>query len=84
MKLLLKNWKELEYVLYMLDLKDEECKRWAGRMEIIIRDQKKLLKEKKGDFTPKYIDYCEKKIEMKKDGAELQTAVGITSLMFSS
>ena len=51
-ELLLKNWKELEYVLYMLNLKDEECKIWAGRLEITIRDQKKVLGEEKGDFTP--------------------------------
>ena len=42
-ELLLKNWKELEYVLYLLELNNKECKRWAGRMEIIICDQKEVL-----------------------------------------
>ena len=60
-ELLLKNWRELEHVLYLLKLKDEECKRWAKRMKMIIRDQKKVLGIKKEEFTPKYIDYCGKK-----------------------
>ena len=49
-------------------------------MEITIHDQKKVLKIKKEDFIPKYIDYYGKEIEIKKDGATLQTAVGVTSL----
>ena len=54
-------------------------KEWKSQFVI----KRKYLVEKKGDFIPKYINYCGKEIEMKKDGAELQTAVGIISLMFS-
>ena len=74
-ELLLKNWRELVHVIYLLNLKDEECKRRAKRMEITNHDQKKVLGIKKEDFIPKYFDYCGKEIEMKKDGATLQTAV---------
>ena len=83
-ELLMKNWKELEHALYLLQLKDDECKRWADRIEMTFHDRKKVIGLRKEKFTPKYIDYYGKETEMKKNGATLQTTLRVTYLMFNS
>ena len=82
-ELALKHWKELEHVLYLLNPKDRECKRWAESIQRNIQMKKKVLGLRKGKFNPKYINYAGKETEMKKDGATLQTVLGTTSLMFN-
>ena len=44
----------------------------------------KVLGLRSERFSPKYINYSRKETELKKDGAILQTMLGITSLMFNS
>ena len=83
-ELALKHWKELEHVLYLLNPKDRECKRWAESIKRNIQEKKKVLGLRSERFSPKYINYSGKETEMKKDGAILQTMLGITSLMFNS
>ena len=83
-ELALKHWKELEHVLYLLNLKDRECKRWAESKKRNIQKKNKVLGLRNERFSPKYINYSGKKTEMKKDGTILQTMLGITSLMFNS
>ena len=83
-ELALKQWKELEHVLYMLNPKDEECKRWAKSIKRNIHEKKKVLGLRNERFSPKYINYSGKETEMKKDDAILQTMLGVTSLMFNS
>ena len=82
-ELALKHWKELEHVLYLLNPKDRECKRWAESIKRNIQEKKKVLRLRNEEFSPKYINYAGKETEMKKDGATLQTVLGITSLMFN-
>ena len=81
--LALKHWKELEHVLYLLNPKDRECKRWAESIQRNIFEKKKVLGLRTEKFSPKYINYAGKETEMKKDGATLQTVLGTTSLMFN-
>ena len=83
-ELALKHWKELENVLYLLNPKDRECKRWAESIKRNIQEKKKVLGLRKEEFSPKYINYAGKETEIKKDGATLQTVLGTTSLMFNS
>ena len=80
----MKHYKELEHVLYLLNPKDEECKRWAERIKRNIHEKKKVLGLRNEKFSPKYINYLGKETEMKKDGAIPQTVLGVTSLMFNS
>ena len=83
-ELALKHWKELEYVLYLLNPNDRECKRWAKSIKINIQEKKKVLGLRKEEFSPKYINYAGKETKIKKDGATLQTVLGsTTSLMFN-
>ena len=82
-ELTLKHWKELEHVLYLLNPKDRECKRWAKSIQRNIQMKKKVLGLRKEKFSPKYINYAGKETEMKKDGATLQNVLGTTSLMFN-
>ena len=82
-ELALKHWKELEHVLYLLNPKDRECKRWAESIQRNIQEKKKVLGLRKEKSSPKYINYAGKETEMKKDGATLQTVLGITSLMIN-
>ena len=82
-ELTLKHWKELEHVLYLLNPKDRECKRWAESIQRNIQMKKKVLGLRKEKFSPKYINYAGKETEMKKDGATLQNMLGTTSLMFN-
>ena len=82
-ELILKHWKELEHVLYLLNPKDRECKRWAESIQRNIQMKKKVLGLRKEKFSPKYINYAGKETEMKKDSATLQNVLGTTSLMFN-
>ena len=81
--LALKHWKELEHVLYLLNPKDREYKRWVESIQRNIFEKKKVLGLRIEKFSPKYINYAGKETEMKKDGATLQTVLGTTSLMFN-
>ena len=81
--LALKHWKELEHVLYLLNPKDRECKRWVESIQRNIFKKKKVLGLRKEKFSPKYINYAGKETEMKKDGVTLQTVLRTTSLMFN-
>ena len=67
----------------MLNPKDIECKRWAASIKRNIQEKKKVLGLRNERFSPKYINYSGKETKMKKDGAILQTMLGITSLMFN-
>ena len=46
-ELSLKHWKELEHVLYLLNPKDRECKRWAESIKRNIQEKKKVLRVRK-------------------------------------
>ena len=46
-ELVLKHWKELEHVLYLLNPKDRECKRWAESTRRNIQEEKKVLRVRK-------------------------------------
>ena len=81
--LLLKNWKELEYVNYLFQFKDDEYRRWAKRIEATISERQMMTKEKTSGCIPKYIDDTGKEVEMKKDGVVLQTSFDMTFLSFS-
>ena len=79
----LKHWRELEHVLYLLNPKDRECKRWDDIIRRNIQIKKKVLGLGKEKFSTKYINYAGKETEMKKDSATLQNVLGTTSLMFN-
>ena len=81
--LALKHWKELEYVIYLFDPKDSECKRWIESIKKNIHEKKKVLGLRHELFSPKYVDYTGKDVEMKRDDATLKTVLGITSLLFN-
>ena len=59
-ELALKHWKELEYVPYLLNPKDRECKRWAESIKTNIQEKKKVLGLRNEEFSPKYIKYAGK------------------------
>ena len=55
-ELALKHLKELEHVLYLLNPKDEECKRWAESIKRSIHEKKKVPELRNKRFSPKYIN----------------------------
>ena len=81
-ELMLKNWKELEHVLFMFKEKDAVCSRWKKRIEATAAEQKKCI-QVSTEYKPKYLDaYC-KEIEMRKGDAKLETFLGKTMLSFN-
>ena len=42
-ELALKHWKELEHILYLLNPKDRECKRWAETIKRNIQEKRNVL-----------------------------------------
>ena len=82
--LLLKNWRELEHVHYLFQVKDDDYIRWAKRIETTISERQRLLQEKISGYTPKYIDDTGKEVKMKKDGVVLHTSFGMNFLSFST
>ena len=59
-ELAVKHWKELEHVLYLLNPKDRECKRWDESIKRNIQEKKKVLGLRNERFSPKYINYSGK------------------------
>ena len=81
-ELMLKNWKELEHVLFMFKEKDAVCSRWKKRIEATAAEQKKCI-QVSTEYKPKYLDaYC-KEMEMRKGDAKLETFLGKTMLSFN-
>lgn len=66
----MKTWKELRYVLYLLELKKNNTKRWVARIQVSINEKKRMLKAKSdGVFVPKYIYEDGSEMEMSKHSA---------------
>ena len=65
----LKKWKELEYVHYLLDPKNQVCIRWKERIKAIFVDQLRGTKMKHTKFVPKYTHMDGHEVEMKKESS---------------
>ena len=81
-ELMQKNWKELEYVMFMFKEKNSICKRWRRRMEATAALQKKCIQVNR-EFKPKYLNADGVEIEMKKGDAKLESFLGKTMLSFN-
>ena len=81
-ELMQKNWKELEYVMFMFKEKNSVCKRWRRRMEATAALQKKCIQVNR-EFKPKYLNVDGVEIEMKKGDAKLESFLGKTMLSFN-
>ena len=80
----LKSWEELEYVLYLLKVKN----RHTHNVAQILRE--KMLKSKvmlggadSNAYIPKYRDHAGKLVEMKRNSSRLRTDLGIKVLEFN-
>ena len=81
-ELMQKNWKELEYVMFMFKEKNSVCKRWRRRMEATAALQKKCIQVNK-EIKPKYLNADGVEIEMKKGDAKLESFLGKTLFSFN-
>ncbi|KAK1393465.1 hypothetical protein POM88_012521 [Heracleum sosnowskyi] len=80
----LKLWEELEYVLYLLKIKN----RSTHNVALVLRERMLKTKAMLGGgvssaYIPKYRDAYGKIVEMKKNSAKFNTALGIKVLEFN-
>ncbi|KAL6498282.1 hypothetical protein OROGR_028679 [Orobanche gracilis] len=81
--LLVKSWKEREYVLFLLKEENVVFKRWRARIKASIAEQKRNLKIKQDECKPKYLNDKGEEVEMKKNFATIETSFGVSYLSFN-
>ncbi|KAK1394958.1 hypothetical protein POM88_014014 [Heracleum sosnowskyi] len=80
----LKSWEELEYVLYLLKVKNRHTHDVAQVLrEKMLRSKAMLGGGVSSVYIPKYRDHTGKLVEMKRNSARLRTALGIKTLEFN-
>ncbi|KAK1372262.1 hypothetical protein POM88_028455 [Heracleum sosnowskyi] len=80
----LKSWEELEYVLYLLKVKNRHTHDVAQVLrEKMLRSKAMLGGGVSSVYIPKYRDYTGKLVEMKRNSARFRTALGIKTLEFN-
>lgn len=81
---LLKTWKELQYVLYLLTVKNETTRKWSRYIKKTISDKKKGTKAKSdGAYIPKYVLDDDTEIEMILHSAYFETTFTVRHLSFN-
>ncbi|KAK1360837.1 hypothetical protein POM88_045311 [Heracleum sosnowskyi] len=81
----LKSWEELEYVLYLLKVKNRHTHNVAQILREKMLRSKVMLGggEVSNAYIPKYRDHAGKLVEMKRNSARFKTALGIKVLEFN-
>ncbi|KAK1359330.1 hypothetical protein POM88_043804 [Heracleum sosnowskyi] len=80
----LKSWEELEYVLYLLKVKNRHTHDVAQVLrEKMLRSKAMLGGGVSSVYIPKYRDHAGKIVEMKRNSARFKTALGIKVLEFN-
>ncbi|KAK1397705.1 hypothetical protein POM88_007568 [Heracleum sosnowskyi] len=80
----LKSWEELEYVLYLLKVKNRHTHDVAQVLrEKMLRSKAMLGGGVSSVYIPKYRDHTGKLVEMKRNSARFRTALGIKTLEFN-
>ncbi|KAK1396974.1 hypothetical protein POM88_006837 [Heracleum sosnowskyi] len=80
----LKSWEELEYVLYLLKVKNRHTHDVAQVLrEKMLRSKAMLGGGVSSVYIPKYRDHTGKLVEMKRNSARFRTALGIKVLEFN-
>lgn len=79
-ELLMKNWRELLYVQYLLHLKDEVCRRWIGRIKTEAENQQMGTKGRNESYIPCYVNTDGKEVEMKEGDAKMEKFLGVDQL----
>ncbi|KAK1358671.1 hypothetical protein POM88_043145 [Heracleum sosnowskyi] len=80
----LKSWEELEYVLYLLKVKNRHTHDVAQVLrEKMLRSKAMLGGGVSSIYIPKYRDHAGKLVEMKRNSAKFTTALGIKVLEFN-
>jgi hypothetical protein len=80
----LKSWEELEYVLYLLKVKDRHTHNVAQILrEKMLRSKAMLGGGVSSVYIPKYRDHAGKLVEMKRNSAKFTTALGTKFLEFN-
>ncbi|KAK1399123.1 hypothetical protein POM88_008986 [Heracleum sosnowskyi] len=81
----LKSWEELEYVLYLLKVKNRHTHNVAQILREKMLRSKVMLGggEVSNAYTPKYRDHTGKLVEMKRNSARFKTALGRKVLEFN-
>ncbi|KAK1383138.1 hypothetical protein POM88_020873 [Heracleum sosnowskyi] len=80
----LKSWEELEYVLYLLKVKNRHTHDVAQVLrEKMLRSKAMLGGGVSSVYIPKYRDHAGKIVEMKRNSARFKTALGVKVLEFN-
>ncbi|KAK1379492.1 hypothetical protein POM88_026236 [Heracleum sosnowskyi] len=81
----LKSWEELEYVLYLLKVKNRHTHNVAQILREKMLRSKVMLGggEVSNAYIPKYRDHTGKLVEMKRNSARFKTALGLKVLEFN-